>query len=361
MTKRVVLYCPDLPPIAGGVSDHTGALARALAARGVDLEVLGRRGDPALLAPIACRTGITPHAVASAASGASGVIVQYVPFLYARLGVAPSLVRAVAALRRARLAVGVLLHEPFVPFTRLPWLVTGWPMRWQFRAIMRRADVIWSPVPAFLELARAAARAGTRLAVTPVGSTVAVAPVARAQARDALALGPADVALGLFSPDASGALPGWIAAAAAAVRDLPQVVWVAFGKGSERAVDSPVGGARVLRLGWLSPERISHVFQALDVSLAPFVDGLTLRRTSAMTALAHGIPLVSSRGHLFDPALAGAAACERTPEEFGATVRALVTDADRRRALGAAALAFYRDHASVDVLAARVAADVAAW
>ena len=61
------LYSPDLPPTLGGVSDHTLALARALAAQGGPPAVLGKSGDPALFAPLPCAVDLGPLDVASAA------------------------------------------------------------------------------------------------------------------------------------------------------------------------------------------------------------------------------------------------------------------------------------------------------
>jgi len=370
--RRVALYCPDLPPVPGGVADHTLALARALAARSADVVVLGRRGDPASLAPLPCRLDVTPRSLpaAVAAAGAAALIVQYVPFLYARYGLAPSLVRAAGRIRRTGVRIGVLVHEPYVPFTRLPWLATGWPMRWQLKALLARADAVWSPVPAFLERARRGARPGATLAVVPVGATVPVGSAPRAEARARLHLADDDVAIGVFSPGASGAVPEWVAAAIAALAGEAGVAWVAFGQGSARVARTggadggpgaarPRGaGARVMELGWLAPAEVSRVFRALDLAVAPFVDGLTLRRTSAMAALAHGVPLVSSRGPLFDPSLADAAACEPTLEAFVRSVCALAADPARRAALGAAGRRFYEARGSTDVLAARVAADL---
>jgi hypothetical protein len=362
VTRPVLLYCPDLPPVPGGVADHTLVFARALAERGVDVRVAGGRGDPGLFAPLPCRTEVAPAALpaAAAADGVGAVIVQYVPFLYARSGLAPRLVRAAGRLRRSGVRLGLFVHEPYVPFTRLPWLVTGWPMRWQLRALVRRSHAIWAPVPDFLERVRRAARPGTTLAVAPVGATIPISRVTREEARGGLRLAPGDVAIGVFSPAASGALSTWVAEAIGTLAGASSVAWITFGNGSGRVAPGPGAGgsARIVDLGWLEPQVIGRVFRALDLAVAPFVDGLTLRRTSAMAALAHGVPLVSSRGPLFDPSLADAALCEGTVEAFVAAVRALAADPARRAVLGAAGHRFYETRASADVLAAAAARDL---
>lgn len=359
--SRVGLYCPVLPPVRGGLADHTLALARALAARGADVAVLGRRGDAAAFGPIPCRTGVTHRpgrgglGDACDALGVRGLLIQYVPFLFARHGVAPTLVAGVARLAGQGVRVGLLVHEPWVPPTRLAWRLTGPLMRRQLLALVARADAVFSPVPAFLDGLRAAARPGVRCEVVPVGSTIPVVRAERAAVRASLGLGADDVALGVFSPGAAGMLPAWIARAAAGARD-GRVAWVLLGAGSEREPARLPPGVRILRLGWLPAERVSAVLQALDVAVAPYVDGLTLRRTGAMAALAHGVAVASSRGPLFDAALEDATSCADSPEGFADAVRALVTDPRSRAALAERGLAFHRQRGSVEVLAARVAA-----
>lgn len=355
----IALYCPDLPPVPGGVADHTLVLAHALERLGAPPLVLGLRGDASRFAPLACRTGLRPSDVAAAAraGGAGAVLVQYVPFLFAPRGVSPALVVGVRAMARAGLRVGVMVHEPYVPFTRLPWLVTGWPMRWQLAAILRRAAFVYAPVPRYVEIARGLAGSGTAVRLAPVGATLPVSPAGRDEARRALGLHERAVAVGVFSPAASGFLDRWVGAAAHRLKRHRDVVWVVFGYGSERLPDTFPPEANVLRLGALEPEAAGRAMRALDLAVAPYVDGLTLRRTGAMLALAHGVPTVSSRGHLFDPQLEALAACPADEDAFAAEVERLVADPTARRGLAQRA-AGYADVASVDVLARIISSDL---
>jgi len=355
----IALYCPDLPPVPGGVADHTLVLARALERLGAPPAVLGRRGDPAWFAPLDCRTGLRPGDVAGAARGAGAdtVLLQYVPFLFARRGVSPALVAGVRAINRSGLRLAVLVHEPFVPFTRLPWLVTGWPMRWQLACILRHSSVVYAPVPRYEQIARhfAGPRAAVRLA--PVGATLPISCAPREQARRALGLGDADVAIGVFSPGAAGFLSEWVGSAARRLAARPEVVWVVFGFGSERLPATFPAGARVLRLGPLEPDGPGRAMRALDVALSPYVDGLTMRRTGAMLALAHGVPTISSTGHLFDPQLEALAACPSDAGAFAAAVERVALDAGARKELAGQAAAYGRT-ASVEVLARIIIADL---
>ncbi|HVO35803.1 MAG TPA: hypothetical protein VMT21_09575, partial [Gemmatimonadales bacterium] len=342
------LYSPDTPPVPGGVSDHTLVLARALEAQGHPPVVLGGRGDPALFAPLACRTGVTPLTLAAAARelGVTALLVQYVPFLFARRGVSPAICRGVSLVKREGVRVAVFVHEPYVPFTRLPWLVTGWPMRWQLRFILRRAAFAYAPVPRFVEIAQRYARPETSVRLAPVGATLPVARESRAQARQALGLADGTIAIGVFSPAAAGLLLDWVDRARAALEDRADVVWVCFGFGSERLPRETGSGDRLLRVADHEPGAVARTMRALDLAAQPYVDGLTMRRTSAMLALAHGVALVSSTGPLFDPRLAALAACEDTAEVFAARLVRLVDDAGERAALTARS-AGYAELASV--------------
>jgi hypothetical protein len=353
----LALFSPDVPGAAGGVADHTLALARALAGSGVAVSVFAGRGDPARFAPIPCRLGIGPGphggrdlAGALAEAGADWLFVQYVPFLYARLGVAPGLVTALRRVRRAGIRIAVFVHEPFVPFTRLPWLLTGGPQRLQLRALLRLADRAYAPVPAWVARLSAWATAGAPVALAPVGATLPVSGLSRETARARLGLQGGEVAIGVFSPGANAFREDWIVEARRATRHADGMRWLLFGNGSA-ALGERLADPSVTALGTLAPAGIADVMRALDVALAPYRDGLTLRRTAAMLALAHGVATVSSTGHLWDPSLAALASCPPSGAAFVAEVTRLARDGAARAALGAAGLEGYRRLASVEALA----------
>lgn len=353
------LYCPDVPPVPGGVSDHTLVLARALSAFGAPPVVLARRGDPALFAPMTCVTGLAPTDVADAAcqQGVRAILIQYVPFLFARRGVAPALILGIRRIARAGLGLAVFVHEPYVPFTRLPWLVTGLPQRFQLRYLLHHAERVYAAVPRFAEIARRYSRPGTDVAVVPVGATLPVSTVSREDARQALGLADGTVAIGIFSPAASGFRHDWIAAAARRLAPQPNVMWVRFGFGSDRPLPGYPADDRVLVLGEADPATIGRVMRALDVAVSPYVDGLTMRRTGAMLALAHGVPTVSSTGHLFDQRLSLVADCAPTVEAFTERLERLVVDPDERRALAERSSRSH-EFVSPDILARRLISDL---
>lgn len=53
----------------------------------------------------------------------------------------------------------------------------------------------------------------------------------------------------------------------------------------------------VIWTGFLSPEEVSHHLAIADLAAYPYQDGVSLRRSSFMTALCHGVPAVTTLGH----------------------------------------------------------------
>ncbi|MFI5037986.1 MAG: glycosyltransferase [Solirubrobacterales bacterium] len=358
--SRLAIYCPDVPPVPGGVSDHTLILARALAERGHPPVVFARRGDPEVFAPLTCISRLAPRAIPAAATrhGVTDLVLQYVPFLFARFGVSPALWRAADALTATGVTLAIVVHEPYVPFTRLPWLLTGWPQRWQLRHLVRRSAFVYAPVPKYAGIVRGYAGRSTHVRTLPIGSTHSVSSATRAEVRRELGIPEDRIVVGVFSPAASGFQPSWLTAAAERLRKRPDVLWLLFGFGSEGAAANLGAADQTMVLGTIEGDRLGRTMRALDLAAQPYTDGLTLRRSGALLALAHGVPLVSSTGHLLDPACTAFAACEESPEAFAARVEQLVTD-PAARAVWAARAAGSASISTVGPLADAVVRDLA--
>jgi glycosyltransferase involved in cell wall biosynthesis len=65
--------------------------------------------------------------------------------------------------------------------------------------------------------------------------------------------------------------------------------------------DNPELADRLYAPGFLKEVDLSLHVSACDVLLQPFVDGVTSRRTSVMAGLAHGIPIITTKGRLTEP------------------------------------------------------------
>jgi glycosyltransferase involved in cell wall biosynthesis len=104
----------------------------------------------------------------------------------------------------------------------------------------------------------------------------------------------------------------------------------------------PSLAGRLFATGRLAEGDISHHIAACDLMLQPYPDGISSRRTSAMVALSHGRPIVTTTGWLTEPMWA----------ETGAAVLVPVDDP---RALAAAAAAMLFDVSQRDELGRRAA------
>jgi hypothetical protein len=97
--------------------------------------------------------------------------------------------------------------------------------------------------------------------------------------------------------------------------------------------------------GPLPDDQVSHHLSACDVRLQPYPDGVSTRRTTAMAALAHGLPLVTTLGTLTEPLWASSGAVALAPADDRAALVAaaagLVNDPIRAGRIGSTGAALY--------------------
>ena len=155
------------PPSEGGVEDHTRRLLSSWRRAGLEAERWDGVGAPV---------------------DARALLIQYVPFLYHQRGLSKIPEEACQAGRDCGARIGLMVHEPWVPLTRIPWWILGPLQRLQLHRLRRAVDFCVSPVPAW------ATKLGAD--VLPVGATVPVP-------REGLPTEP-DLPWAVFSPFASG-------------------------------------------------------------------------------------------------------------------------------------------------------------
>jgi glycosyltransferase involved in cell wall biosynthesis len=123
-----------------------------------------------------------------------------------------------------------------------------------------------------------------------------------------------------------------------------------LGEGSEAAglrltALHPRLAGRIFATGRLAERDLSHHVAACDLMLQPYPDGISSRRTSAMVAIAHGRPIVTTGGWLTEPLWADAGAAILAPagdaHALAASVAAILFDARERDAIGQRGAALY--------------------
>jgi hypothetical protein len=333
-------------PSAGGqdtIAEHGEALAGAFRAA---------TGVPAVTAGAAALAQARPGEL---------VLVQYNPFSWGRWGVAPGLVRSVVRARRAGARVALLVHEPYVPLRASRELAIGLWQRAQLLALARACDPL-------LAVSRAWARRVQRLAGSrpvhelPVGSMLPPRRERRDAARRALDADPATIVLAQFGTNHPSRVDTHSRAAAERVAGAAaDVVLLNLGLHAQ-----PVGApVREVRPGLLDRDALAEMLAAADVFLSPCVDGVTTRRTSVMSALQQGVPVVGTETADTDAALRDPAALRLVPVDdvagFAQQAERLATaPAEERRRAGAAAAALYAREFDWDRTARRLAEIVGA-
>jgi glycosyltransferase involved in cell wall biosynthesis len=106
--------------------------------------------------------------------------------------------------------------------------------------------------------------------------------------------------------------------------------------------------------GYVSPDLLDAHLALCDVLMQPYPDGITVRRTSAMAAMARGRAVVTTTGHLTEQLWADQDAVVLVDvgdvARFIGEVERLFRDLPARRLLETRARAVYEAHFSVDRL-----------
>lgn len=324
---RVCLLCSRFPPQRCGVGDYTYFLSCALARTGFDVDVVTAVGElDALLYPVPANVHV--HRVVESWEvrqlpalvrylrrlDPGAIAIQYTPQAFDRRGI-PLAINLLPAIARGLWPVRVFtnFHEVYIPFGG-----SG----------IRRAGAVWQRLVAsmlascstglsitYAQWARCLRRVGVRspMQLIPVGSNIPRIEIT-GEVRDHLrrqVMGDSDgilvVAFGeQHDRDVSGAI--------GALRQLQKyerakLLWIGGGVPSERyrlKMDETMqthglSQEDVEWTGELPHPQVSGLLGASDVMLLPFLDGVSTRRTSAVTALQHGLPLLTTRGRYHEP------------------------------------------------------------
>jgi glycosyltransferase involved in cell wall biosynthesis len=261
-----------------------------------------------------------PRLAEIAADARADVVnLHYNPFSYGRRGFAPWLARQVAALRRASSAQLVLtVHEAYVPPRSVRWALMGAWQRAQLGLLLRSADAIVISTESWRRAVAGPGRARP-ITVIPVGSNLPDRRGDRERVRaergwgeDVLvvaALGADPAArVGLFAAEVVNAL----------AHDGHRVVFANLGA-TPLEIDSLPQDSFHWRPGYLAASELAGVLAASDLFIAPYEDGVSLRRTTLAAALQHDAAVVGTDGRNTDPELRTSEGVTLVPmEDLGA-------------------------------------------
>jgi glycosyltransferase involved in cell wall biosynthesis len=293
---------------------------------------------------------------------------QWVPFLWGRRGVNLALPLAVAALRRAGFRVVTTVHEPYVPLNSPSRCLYGPVQRLELAIIAMYSAKVVATTPVFAELVTAVAPWRKRdVSWIPVCSTIPmleILPAERAELRHRLGVADDAVLVAAFSPLGSGKVVSTLFEAWQAIaRDDASARLLMIGATAEEAARAHAPArdiAGVTYTGYRDPADVSRLLSSADLFLAPLLGGISTRNTSVLTAMEHGLAIVTTRGSMTDAETFGAAPMAMVDDTatgaFAAAAVRLARDRAERTRLATAIAGFHRRHFDRHVIAQRVRA-----
>jgi glycosyltransferase involved in cell wall biosynthesis len=319
---KICLVSARFPPQRCGVGDYTYFIACALARVGHQIDVLTGIGVPdESLSPLP--SNVRVHRLIST-WGLNGLpkilksirllqpdslLIQYAPTAFEHRGMTlgvnllPSLVRIASNIQ-----VGANCHELYAAFDDT--LVGNLRATWQRGAAML---IAWGSNYLSVvanEWENRLRRLGVRkqIHVIPVGSNIPAAFISeeeRMRIRNHLLGGTEGFLLAGFGAQHDRDVPAILYG----LRQLKsaartKLVWIGGGRPIEEhrlriqsaIVDNQLNESDIEWTGVLPHTEVSRLLSACDIAVLPFVDGVSTRRTSAVAALQHGLPLLTTRG-----------------------------------------------------------------
>jgi glycosyltransferase involved in cell wall biosynthesis len=362
----------EYPPQPGGVSDYTRLVARGLAEAGDSVHVWA--------APCACETpsdaGVEVHRLPShfglrslallqrsfkRAARPHRILVQYVPHAFGWKALNLPFCVWLWSLRR-KAHIRVMFHEVLFPLSQnqpLSHKLLGVTTRLMASLVARAAERIYVSIPAWEEILNSLTSKHAPVVWMPVPSTIPViedkAGINELRARYAPGASAGLIIghFGTYAPHITNLLETSLGSL---LRGHDGRAALLLGRGGEALRDElirlyPELTGRVYATGSLPADDLSRHLSACDVMLQPFSDGVSGRRTSVMTALAHGLPIVTTVGHLTESLWAESEAVVlASADDIDAQTRAaehLLNDTQQRRSLSLAAVKLYRERFDV--------------
>jgi glycosyltransferase involved in cell wall biosynthesis len=361
MREWHIVTC-EYPPQIGGVSDYTAFLAKSMrdARERVHVWAPGSEETSSTEPQLHRVLGTFDSASLARADrlldqypGPRTLLVQWVPHGYGRRSMNVGFCRWLA--RRVRLhgdLLQLMVHEPFLEFSGVRQSVAAAVHRWMVSTLLRAAERVWLSIPGWEPRLRAYAPANLRMEWLPIPSSI---PRAATQdsvraVRGKLGSPPLLVGhLGTYSPVICEMLEPIIVEL---LQSHPELSFLMLGSGGNEVrsaflTRSPNLSNRLFAADYLPSTELSSHLAACDLLIQPYPDGASSRRSSLMAGISHGVPVLTTSGHLSEPLWtdSGAVAIAPAGDRFALTnsARRLIDSPEERARLGEAGLRLYEE------------------
>jgi glycosyltransferase involved in cell wall biosynthesis len=359
------LITGEYPPALGGVADYSRIVACALASEGdrvlvtapfsVANRMVDRGVDVRRLEDHFGIRGLAQLEHLLRAQRGDRILVQYVPHAFGMK--AMNLPFCFWLYRQRRRDITVMFHEVAFPFRdgqALSHRALAAMQRAMAFVMVRAATRIFVATPAWERMLRPLLPTSRRILWLPVPSNVPVVDdrVATGMLR-ARYTSPDTLVVGHFGTYGESVATLLAKSLPRVMHEVPEAVAFLLGRRSDEFCnamvhDDPALARRVHAFSELPVDQLSRYLSACDQMIQNYPDGISTRRTTAMAVLAHGVPMVTTTGHLTEPIWAKSSAVRmaRSGDADGLAALAinLARDADARAHLGCAARKFYDDH-----------------
>jgi len=367
-----IITC-EYPPQRGGVSDYTRLVAQGLAEKGDRVHVW----CPSTCSPEPHTAGVDVHRSLGQITvrdlmcvdkslnefpSPRRLLVQWVPhgYRYRSMNL-PFCLWLWNRARRKHDEVEIMVHEPFLPFrggtwqqaiaaaihrvmilillngaTRIWIAIPAWRDRLQPYMLGRRIPIQWLPVPSNVECSVNVAKI--------VDATDTGSPGTQHTLGHFGTFGwPISKMLGPLVPEL---LRGY------ANRSL-----VLMGRGSTEfrlkiIEQNPDLATQISATGEVGAGELSYWIHKCNVMIQPYPDGVSSRRGTAMAALSHGVPIVTTAGSLTEDIWAQSGAAALVPpwdvNLFRDAVNNLLADEQKLNGMGSRATRLYLDRFHVE-------------
>lgn len=368
----------EYPPQSGGVSDYAYLVAGALAAAQDEVHVW----CPGDAGKIPQTPGVNVHSVMGnfrlrdlrnagrqldAFPRPRRLLVQWVPHGYGYKALnLPFCLWLLYRSARYHDYVDLMVHEPFLDFTRRSWRQSAAAVVQRLMTIilLRAAGHVWVSTPTWTKVLQPyALLCRHTFDWLPIPSNVPALddPAAVAAVRDRYA--PGGILIGHFStfgpsitPMLSEILPRLLTSASQA-----SVLLIGGGSAAFRSSfvsEHPNLAQRVHATGRLDARDLSFHVSACDVLIQPYPDGVTTRRTTVMAALSHGRPVVTTSGPLTESFWKSSNAVVLAEVEdadaFVSSVLGLLDNPTKRTHLAECARELYRSQFDIECIVGRL-------
>ncbi|MCY1044357.1 glycosyltransferase [Corallococcus sp. bb12-1] len=359
------LLTGEYPPDAGGVSDHTRSIARALAKAGETVRVWAPGAEG-----VSVDQGVTVHRwpglytppglvrltrELEATPGPRKLLLLYVPQAFGWKAMNVPFCAWFAARRHDTREL--FLHEAVYPWSpNAPWRhqVLAGVTRVMLRTLAHGVDRAYISIPAWADHLPERLRARARWC--PIPSPLPLdAPSEDVRAvREALGGGPCVAHFGTYGAAIAGPLEA-VLVPLLQRDERRQALLLGRGSTAYREALSrghPGLARRIHARDGLAPEAVAAHLRASELLVQPYPDGVSARRSSAMAGLGLGLPLVTNAGHLSEPLWREqrpvALADGPSPAALLALAEHLLENEEERRALGERAARVYREHFALE-------------